>query len=89
MLDSRKILLNNLTRNLAGSSVFTISAVVCFHGFLHLPPMLGMMTGLSDLKFLGFYPKKTHNKHLYASPGTAAAGVQHISATSVAQCDIS
>ncbi len=42
--------------------LLTISTAVCFHNFLHLPPMIGMMTGLSYLKFLGFYLKKTHKK---------------------------
>lgn len=40
----------------------TIITAVCFHNFLHLPPMLGMMTGLSYLKLFGFYLKKTHKK---------------------------
>ena len=38
----------------------TIVTAVCFHSFLHLPPFLGMMTGLAYLKFFGFYLKKTH-----------------------------
>ncbi|MCF6281288.1 MAG: sodium:proton antiporter NhaD [Candidatus Polarisedimenticolaceae bacterium] len=40
--------------------LLTITTAVCFHNFLHLPPMLGMMTGLAYLKFFGFYLKKTH-----------------------------
>jgi NhaD family Na+/H+ antiporter len=38
----------------------TIVTAVSFHQFLHLPPMVGMMTGLSFLKFFGYYLKKTH-----------------------------
>lgn len=38
----------------------TIFLAVSFHNFLHLPPMLGMMTGLSLLKFFGYYLRKTH-----------------------------
>jgi len=38
----------------------TIVTAVCFHQFLHMPPMLGMMTGLAYLKFYGYYLKKTH-----------------------------
>ncbi|MDW7772026.1 MAG: sodium:proton antiporter NhaD [Desulfobulbaceae bacterium] len=38
----------------------TIATAVSFHNFLHLPPMVGMMTGLAYLKFYGFYLKKTH-----------------------------
>ena len=37
----------------------TIITAVCFHNFLHLPPVVGMMTGLSFLLFFGYYLKKT------------------------------
>jgi Na+/H+ antiporter NhaD/arsenite permease-like protein len=37
----------------------TIATAVSFHQFLHLPPMMGMMTGLAYLKLYGFYLKKT------------------------------
>ena len=40
--------------------VCTIVTAVSFHNFLHLPPFLGMMTGLGYLKFFGYYLKKTH-----------------------------
>nr|VFJ56541.1 MAG: sodium/proton antiporter, NhaD family [Candidatus Kentron sp. FW]VFJ59703.1 MAG: sodium/proton antiporter, NhaD family [Candidatus Kentron sp. FW] len=43
--------------------LLTIATAVSFHNFLHLPPVLGMMTGLAYLKFFGFYLKKTHTKH--------------------------
>jgi Na+/H+ antiporter NhaD/arsenite permease-like protein len=38
----------------------TIATAVCFHSLLHMPPMLGMMTGLAYLQFYGYYLKKTH-----------------------------
>lgn len=40
--------------------VATIVTAVSFHNFLHLPPVIGMLTGLAYLKFFGFYLKKTH-----------------------------
>lgn len=40
--------------------VCTILIAVSFHNFLHLPPFLGMMTGLALLKFFGYYLRKTH-----------------------------
>jgi len=43
--------------------LMTIVTAVSFHNFLHLPPMTGMMMGLSYLKLYGFYLKKTHNKY--------------------------
>jgi len=39
----------------------TITTAVSFHNFLHLPPMVGMMTGLAYLKIFGYYLKKTFN----------------------------
>ena len=43
-----------------GLFLATIATAVSFHNFLHLPPMMGMMTGLSYLKLYGYYLKKTH-----------------------------
>ena len=40
--------------------VCTIMTAVSFHNFLHLPPFLGMMTGLAGLKFFGYYLRITH-----------------------------
>lgn len=41
----------------------TIVIAVSFHNFLHLPPFLGMMTGMALLKFYGYYLKVTHKPH--------------------------
>jgi Na+/H+ antiporter NhaD/arsenite permease-like protein len=41
----------------------TIATAVSFHNFLHLPPVIGMLTGLGYLQVFGFYLKKTHPKH--------------------------
>ncbi len=49
--------------------LMTIATAVSFHNFLGLPPVIGMMTGLGYLKFMGFYLKKTHHKFLPASTG--------------------
>lgn len=38
----------------------TIATTVSLHNFFHLPPFLGMMTGLGYLKFYGYYLRKTH-----------------------------
>jgi len=38
-----------------GMFLLTITMTVCFHNFLHLPPVIGMMTGLGFLKFFGYY----------------------------------
>jgi len=39
--------------------LFTITLAVSFHSVLHLPSMLGMMTGLGLLKFYGYWLKKS------------------------------
>ena len=40
----------------------TIVTAVSFHNFLGLPPVLGMMTGLSFLQFFGFYLNRQAKK---------------------------
>jgi NhaD family Na+/H+ antiporter len=46
----------------------TIITAVCFHNFLGMPPVIGMLTGLAYLQFFGFYLKKTfHMDHPHLS----------------------
>ena len=42
--------------------LLTIITAVSFHNFLHLPPVLGMLTGLGYLQVFGYYLRITHNK---------------------------
>lgn len=44
--------------------LLTIATAVSFHNFLHLPPAIGMMTGLGYLKFFGYFLKRTHQKEV-------------------------
>ncbi|MBK1650168.1 sodium:proton antiporter NhaD [Rhabdochromatium marinum] len=37
----------------------TIATAVSFHNYYHLPPVLGMMTGLAYLSFFGYYLNRT------------------------------
>jgi len=39
--------------------LLTIATAVSYHNFLHLPPVIGMLTGLAYLQLFGFYLKKT------------------------------
>ncbi len=42
----------------------TIATAVSFHNFLHMPPVIGMLTGLGYLQLFGFFLKKTaHRDH--------------------------
>jgi NhaD family Na+/H+ antiporter len=47
----------------------TILSAVSFHNFFHLPPVLGMLTGLSYLQFFGYYLRKTYELE-YRHPTT-------------------
>ncbi len=42
-----------------GLFLLTIAMAVSSHNFLHLPPVLGMMTGLGLLKFYGYYLRRS------------------------------
>jgi len=44
---------------IVGLFILTIVTAVCFHNFLHLPPVFGMMLGLAYLKFFGYYLRKS------------------------------
>lgn len=46
-----------------GLFLWTIATAVSFHNFLKLPPVVGMMSGLSLLKLFGYYLNKTHVKN--------------------------
>ncbi len=51
--------------------LLTIATAVSFHNFLHLPPVIGMLTGLGYLQLFGFYLKKTVSRDLLAGPDSA------------------
>jgi NhaD family Na+/H+ antiporter len=46
----------------------TIATAVSFHNFLHLPPVVGMLTGLSYLQIFGYFLKKTAHKDHRGKP---------------------
>jgi len=52
----------------------TIATAVSFHNFLHLPPFLGMMTGLAYLKVFGHFLATTHAKTSTDTPGHGEVG---------------
>lgn len=43
---------------IVGLFLATITTAVCFHNFLHIPPVFGMMMGLAYLKFFAFYLRR-------------------------------
>ncbi len=46
--------------------LLTITTAVCFHSFLELPPVIGMLTGLAYLQFFGYFLKMRENRLLKA-----------------------
>ena len=62
-----------------GLFILTITMAVSAHNFLHLPPVVGMMTGLGVLKVFGYYLKikdmrarKLRNEEIKYRPGASA-----------------
>ncbi|MGE0643736.1 MAG: sodium:proton antiporter NhaD [Nitrospira sp.] len=51
-------------KRIMGLFLLTICTAVSFHNFLHLPPVLGMMTGFSYLGFFGHYLKRKEERYL-------------------------
>ncbi len=47
-----------------GLFVITIAMAVSFHNFLHMPPVIGMMTGLGFLKLFGYYLQRRDQARL-------------------------
>ncbi len=56
------VTMNRGARRIVLLFLATISTAVMFHNFLHLPPVIGMLTGLGYLKVFGYYLKITHNR---------------------------
>ena len=59
-VDGEPVVMKRGARTIMFLFVCTIATAVSFHNFLHLPPFLGMMTGLGYLTFFGYYLGRTH-----------------------------
>ena len=44
--------------------LMTIATAVTFHNFFHLPPVIGMLTGLGYLQLFGFFLKRRHHHRM-------------------------
>ena len=53
-------------RRIIGLFLLTIATAVSFHNFLHMPPVIGMLTGLAYLQFFGYYLKKRGARNINA-----------------------
>ncbi|HEB97811.1 MAG TPA: sodium:proton antiporter [Sedimenticola thiotaurini] len=62
---------------IVGLFLATIVTAVSFHNFLHMPPVIGMLTGLAYLQFFGYYLKKTFHKESGMSPEQVREEIDH------------
>lgn len=58
--DEVKTVLRRGAKRIVLLFIATIATAVSFHNYLHLPPFLGMMTGLAYLQLFGYYLTRTH-----------------------------
>jgi NhaD family Na+/H+ antiporter len=58
-----------------GLFLATIVTAVCFHNFLHIPPVFGMMLGLGYLKLFGFYLKRKSSMYNFGPDNPPGAQV--------------
>ena len=56
-------------RRIIALFLLTIVTAVSFHNFLHMPPVLGMLTGLGFLQVFGYFLKKTECRALQQQSG--------------------
>lgn len=61
-IDSRPVPMKRGAFAILALFIFTIALAVTFHNSLHLPPVLGMFTGLALLQLYGYYLKKTYHQ---------------------------
>ena len=53
--------------------IMTIMMAVSMHNYLHMPPVIGMMTGLGFLKIFGYYLKRRKNEPIPNGPREESA----------------
>ncbi|MBT7950654.1 MAG: sodium:proton antiporter NhaD [Gammaproteobacteria bacterium] len=71
-----KVVLRDGAWVIVGLFIVTITLAVSVHSFLHLPPVVGMMTGLGLLKLFAYYLQLKH--HLPVDEGAVALGAEAI-----------
>jgi len=76
--DGETIIMKRGAKRIIALFICTIITAVSFHNFLHLPPVIGMLTGLAYLKFFGYYLKKTHFQDGQDTPPSDHDHPQHV-----------
>ncbi len=59
-----EVLMKRGSKRIIALFLLTIATAVSFHNFLHLPPVVGMLTGLGYLQFFGFFLRRTEKQEL-------------------------
>lgn len=59
---NEKVIMKRGARRTVGLFLGTVALAVVGHSYFHLPPVLGMMTGLGLLQFFGFYLRRTFKR---------------------------
>jgi len=72
----------------AGLFVLTLVMAVLSHNMLHLPPVLGMMTGLGLLKMYGYYLRQHGEKYTGAPTGVSGDLALRLAATQTRPYDM-
>ena len=57
--NDEEVLMKRGSKRIIALFLLTIATAVSFHNFLHLPPVVGMLTGLGYLQFFGFFLRRT------------------------------
>jgi len=73
-MDDERVIMKRGAKRIVFLFACTIATAVSFYNFLHLPPFLGMMTGLAYLKIFGHYLNTTHVPTSADRPGYGQAG---------------
>lgn len=73
-VENEVVIMRRGAKRVIGLFALTVTTAVCFHNFLHLPPFLGMITGLAYLKLFGYYLRVTHDKLNAHDHGNHSAG---------------
>lgn len=72
--DPNRVFLRRGAKRIVLLFIATITTAVSFHNYLHLPPFLGMMTGLAYLQLFGYYLRQTHTTTPYDEKNYGTVG---------------
>ncbi len=75
--DGEAVSMKRGAKRIIGLFLLTIATAVSYHNFLHMPPVIGMLTGLSYLQFFGYFLKKTYMRKNQLPSSTDQVELEH------------